>query len=126
MADAPTLESAEADRRNEERRNQERRMLPDRTHLKMEQLLRRVNAEVMKKLVPGLNVESLEPFFRLVAEARGTYIKSVLAVTGRVEGLPTDEQVRELALLRRTYDELIHGAHALEAIIARGYIDMEK
>lgn len=98
----------------------------NRTHMEMEQLLRRINGEVIHKLVPGISVKSLEPFFRLVAEARGTYIKSLLSVTNKVDGLPTDEQVRELALLRRTYDELIHGAQALETIISRGYIDIKK
>jgi len=94
-------------------------MLLDRTHLEMEQLLRRVNSGVMSKFVPGPSVESSEPSFRLVAEARGTYVKNVLTVNGRFEGLPTDEHARKLTLLRRTYEELIHGVQALEAIIAR-------
>ena len=98
----------------------------NRAHMEMEQSLRRINNEVINKLVPGISVKSLEPFFTLVAEARGSYIKNLLAVTENVDGLPTEQQVRELALLRKTYDELIHGAQALETIVSRGYIDVEK
>lgn len=116
----------EKERRHQNRRSDDPKLMGNRTHLEMEQSLRRINAETINKLVPDISVKKLEPFFTLVAEARGSYIKSLLAVTDKVEGLPTEEQVRELSLLRKTYDELIHGAQALETIISRGYIDVER
>lgn len=97
----------------------------NRMHLEMEHLLRKINRKVINDIVPGLKVKDLEPFFTLVAQARGAYIKSLLEVTSKVEGLPTDEQVRQLSLLRKTHDELMHGAQALEAVISRGYIDID-
>ncbi len=116
----------EIDRRSENRRDTDRPASTYRSQLEMDQLLRKINAEVIHKHVPDISIESLEPFFRLVAEARGTYIKSLLAVTSGVDGLPSEEQVNEFALLRRTYDELIHGAQEIETIISRGYIDVKE
>ncbi len=98
----------------------------NRTQLELDQALRRINRDIINQTLPGLSVKKLEPFFTLVAKARGSYIKSLLAIADKVDGLPSDAQVRDLALLRRTYDELLHGARALETVITRGYIDVGK
>ena len=94
-----------------------------RTRMEMVQVLRRVNRETIQDLVPNLAVHQLKPFFKLVANARGNYIKRLVGLANGNEGVPTDEQMNELIQLRRTYDELIHGAQMIETAIERGYID---
>ncbi len=91
----------------------------------MQQELRRINREVIHELIPELNLKKLDPFFHLVAKARGLYIKKLLEITDAAHGMPTDDQVRELSLLRRSYDELLQGGHMIETAIERGYIDVD-
>lgn len=98
----------------------------NRARLAIENDIRRINREIIHGLIPDVALADLEPFFRLVAEARGTYIKHLLELT-RGKKLPlNDDEVRELSLRRRAYDELIHGAHALETAIERGYVDFKR
>jgi len=89
----------------------------------MQQELRKLNREVIHDLVPELGLDKLTPFFRLVARARGLYIKQLIDITNEVSDMPTDAQVKELSLLRRSYEELINGAQMIETAIERGYID---
>jgi len=96
-----------------------------RARLAMQQELRGINREVIHALVPELDLEKLKPFFNLVAKARGLYIKKLLEIAGPGQSMPTDEQVKELNLLRRSYDELLNGGHIIETAIDRGYIDVE-
>lgn len=98
------------------------------SHAKLEMLqsLRRINREVIHEIVPDLDLDKLTPFFNLVAKARGLYIQRLLEVAGNGSTLPTDTQVKELSLLRRSYDELLNGGHMIEVAIERGYIDIKK
>lgn len=98
------------------------------SHAKLEMLqsLRRINREVIHGIVPDLDLEKLTPFFNLVAKARGDYIERLLKIAGNGSTLPTDTQVKELSLLRRTYDELLNGGQMIEVAIERGYIDIKK
>lgn len=98
----------------------------NRARMAMQQALRGINREIIHGEVPELNLESLKPFFTLVAKARGLYIKKLLEIAGSGSKLPTDEQVKELSLLRRSYDELLNGGHIIETAIERGYIDVDK
>lgn len=99
----------------------------NRARLAIEDDIRRINREVIHGLIPDVALADLEPFFHLVAEARGSYIKHLLELTQNRKKLPLDDnEVRELNLRRRAYDELIHGAHALETAIERGYIDFRR
>jgi len=88
--------------------------------------IRRINRDVIHGMIPDVDLKLLEPFFQLVAEARGAYIKHLLKVTATSKGSLDDSNVRELNLRRRAYDELIHGAHALETAIERGYVDFKR
>ncbi|PIW27111.1 MAG: hypothetical protein COW30_11475 [Rhodospirillales bacterium CG15_BIG_FIL_POST_REV_8_21_14_020_66_15] len=93
--------------------------------MEMHDILRDINRTTIHELVPNLSVAELKPYFMLVAKARGTYIKRLVDLAHGLDHLPSDEQVRELSLLRRSYDELIHGAQMIETAIERGYIDVE-
>lgn len=91
----------------------------------MQHELQRINREVIQELVPELNLKKLDPFFHLVAKARGLFIKKLLEVTDAAQGMPTDDQIKELSLLRRSYEELLQGGHMIETAIERGYIDVD-
>tara|TARA_Y100000813_G_scaffold190050_1_gene165839 strand:- start:844 stop:1164 length:321 start_codon:yes stop_codon:yes gene_type:complete len=97
-----------------------------RARMEMHGLLRDINRTTIHELVPNVSVKELTPYFQLVAKARGMYIKRLIDLAHGTENLPSDEQVRELNLLRRSYDELIHGAQMIETAIERGYIDVDK
>ncbi len=97
-----------------------------RARMEMMAQLREINRDVIHGLVPNLSTEDLTPYFKLVAKARGLYIKRLIDLAANEADLPSDEQVRELSLLRRSYDELIHGGQMIETAIERGYIDVDK
>jgi len=94
--------------------------------MQMQQELRRINREVIHDLVPELGLKKLTPLFNLVAKARGLYIKKLIEISSSNSGLPSDAQVKELSLLRRSYEELLSGGHMIETAIERGYIDVEE
>lgn len=94
--------------------------------MKMQQELRRINREVIHDLVPELGIKKLTPLFNLVAKARGLYIQKLVQIAEQTSDLPTDTQVMELSLLRRSYEELLSGGQMIETAIERGYIDVEK
>ncbi len=98
----------------------------NRARMAIEGDIRRINRDVIHGIIPDLTLADLEPFFRLVAEARGTYIKHLLDLTKHLKKPLDDSEVRELGLRRRAYDELIHGAQAMETAIERGYIDFKR
>ena len=97
-----------------------------RARMQMHDILREINRETIHELVPNVSVEELKPYFKLVAKARGLYIKSLIDLAHKTDDMPAESQVRELNLLRRSYDELIHGAQMIETAIERGYIDVDK
>jgi hypothetical protein len=97
-----------------------------RARMQMHDILREINRETIHDLVPNVSVTELKPYFKLVAKARGLYIKSLVDLAHKTDDLPAEGQVRELNLLRRSYDELIHGAQMIETAIERGYIDIDK
>lgn len=93
--------------------------------MQMERMLRDINREVINDLIPELNEEQVEPLFRLVATARGKYLKRLLDLAHHSTDLPTEQQVKELNLLRRSYEELLSGGQMLETAIERGYLDVK-
>lgn len=92
----------------------------------MHDLLREINRETIHGIVPNMDAQRLKPFFTMVARARALYIKKLIDLPAGKSDMPTEAQVKELNLLRRSYDELIHGAQMIETAIERGYIDVGK
>jgi hypothetical protein len=77
-------------------------------------------------MIEELNVEDLRPVIRMVALARGAYIKELISIAKAGDGeIPADRQIASLQLHRKRYDELVSAAQALEAAIQRGYLDVQ-
>jgi hypothetical protein len=93
--------------------------------MQMQRTLRAINREVINGVVPDLDVDRLKPFFTLVAKARALYIQKLMEIAGGGSDMPSDAQVKELSLLRRSYDELLSGGQMIETAIERGYIDVK-
>lgn len=93
--------------------------------LELSKNLRDINYDILHPILPDLDIEDLEPVLRLVARARGAYIKEIfdLASVSKDE-LPSPEQIQQLKQLRETFEELLNGAQALETTLQRGYITL--
>lgn len=98
-----------------------------RLRLQVDQQLRSVNREILNPLFPDFNAAELEPAIALVARTRGAYLKAFfdLAKASPGSALPDEAQRKELAALRKTYEELVAGFRALELAIERDYLDVD-
>ncbi len=97
-----------------------------RLKLKVDKMIREINQEVINPEIPELVTEDLEPVFKLVAKCRAAYLKKLFHVTlAAGKGLPDKENTKELAGLRKTYEEILKATQALETAIERGYLDVK-
>ncbi len=93
--------------------------------LAFEQQMRVINRDTLNPMIPSLSLSDLEPMQRMVAQARGLYLKTLLDIADQADGkLPDDQQIKSLHQRRLRYDELVAAAKALEAAIQRGYLDV--
>lgn len=93
--------------------------------LAFEQHMRTVNRDIVNPMIKELSLQDLEPMQRMVAEARGRYLKALLEIADRAgESLPDDTDIKALHHHRLRYDELVAAAQALETAIQRGYLDV--
>lgn len=94
--------------------------------LMLERHIRKINSEVINPEFPELKLEDLEPIIRMVARARGAYLKEVFKVTlAAGHKLPSSEQVDHLTEKREIFEELLAASKALETAIDRGYLDVQ-
>ena len=94
--------------------------------LKIDTTIRDINREVINAAIPELKMSDISPVMDLVARTRANYLKELFdlaEVAGN--GMPSPEQIRQLGVLRETYEELVKGSQALETAIQRGYVDVE-
>ena len=98
----------------------------NRLMLRLEQLRRTVNREIINPEIRSLTLEQLTPVVTMVAVARAAYIKAIFDLSSECEGVPSPEQIAELKEQRTTFTELVDAANALETAIARGYVDVEE
>ncbi|MCW8884597.1 MAG: hypothetical protein OQK12_04975 [Motiliproteus sp.] len=94
--------------------------------LEIDKYIRDINRSVINPVIPELALEDIAPVTKMVAGVRASYLKElfdIAAVTGDEQ--PTADQVRRLSELRKTYDELVLAAQALEGAIQRGYLDVK-
>lgn len=96
-----------------------------RLRLAFEQQMRQINRDTLNTMVEELDLADLQPVQRMVAEARGRYLKAVIDIAKASGGhLPEDPQIKTLHQHRVRYDELMEAAKSLETAIQRGYLDI--
>ena len=93
--------------------------------LELDKVIRETNRSIINPVLPELAVEELRPMMKLVARARAEYLRELLDMADS-EGaeLPSPGQIQQLAELRRTFEELLAGAQAMETAIQRGYLNV--
>lgn len=84
-----------------------------------------INRERINREIQLLDMESIHPVVSMVADVRASYIKTLLTIASQREGLPSPQQIKELAQLRSSYSEVVDAANALEVAIERGYMDVK-
>lgn len=91
----------------------------------LDHVIREVNREVLNSMIPPLENDHMLPVMAVVAKARGLYLKELFQTAQSSNGaVPTAEQLERLKHARETFEELLAGAHALETVVERGYVDI--
>ncbi len=91
----------------------------------MEHVVREVNREVLNSMIPPLETDHMLPVMAVVAKARGLYLKELFKTAQSCDGgVPSDGQLQKLKHSREAFEELLAGAHALEVVVERGYVDV--
>lgn len=93
-----------------------------------EQLLREANREAINPILDELSVEALQPVAKLVARARADYLQSLYQLAQHYEqeqGLPSEQELDQLAQKRRCFMDLVEGSKSFETAISRGYLDVK-
>ena len=89
--------------------------------------VKEINRETINPEFSELTLDDLEPVLRIVAIARRNYLKKLFDIaTNSSEDGANLEDIKQLRLLRATFEELLEGAQALDTAIERGYLDVEK
>ena len=92
--------------------------------LELERIRRDINREIINPEVPELSMEELRPMLTMVARVRMAYIREFLDIGRMTTSVPSNDQIEMLAGLRRSYEELVAAANAVETAIQRGYLDV--
>ena len=94
--------------------------------LQLEQAIRRLNQEIISPVLPELSLAGLNPVMSMVAKTRANYLQELFELAGSCEdSVPDAGQIENLRTLRRTYEEMVAGAQAIETAIQRGYLDVK-
>ncbi len=99
----------------------------DRLLMNLDRTMRLINQQVIHPEMPELATGDIEPFIRMVARVRATYLRALFDVAREVGGaLPTPDQISRLRELRLSYEECIAGTKAIETAIKREYLDVKQ
>ncbi len=90
--------------------------------LTLEQERRTINRETISPVIQEMDMDTLQPIVTMIAEVRAEYIKSLIDLSQNRNGMPTDDEIKSLTALRRSFTELVDAANAMETAIERGYI----
>ncbi len=94
--------------------------------LELEKTIKEINRQEIDPKFAELNMDSIVPVMTMVAKARADYLEALFAMAANGgDGKPGLEQIKRLNVLRRTYEELVSGAMALETAIERGYVSVK-
>ena len=97
--------------------------------LEIDKQVRQINRDTINPEIPELKQHDLNPIIKLVAKARAAYVKEVFDIAimnDEDDSMPSKDQIRHLKVLRESYDELLKAAHAVEAAIEKGYLDVQR
>jgi hypothetical protein len=95
--------------------------------LEMDKTISDLNREIINPEIPELRIKDLQPVITLVAMARKEYLKTLFDIATECHSaLPATHQVARLSELRKTFEELLAGAQAMETAIERGYLDISR
>lgn len=94
--------------------------------LEIDKHIRDINREVINPVIPELSLQDITPVTKMVAGVRASYLKELFDIAAISAGeKPSVDQIRRLSELRKSYDELVLAAQALEGAIQRGYLDVK-
>lgn len=94
--------------------------------MELEKNRRDVNRETINPAFKVLKLDAIEPVIALCAKARSDYIECLMTTANdQKDSGPTTKQIEQLKQRRVAYEELVSAANALEAVIQRGYVDVE-
>ena len=93
--------------------------------LEIDKTIQELNRKIINPKIPELRLEDLCPVMEMVARARSDYLTKMFDLAASSgDNLPSMEEVEALRDLRKTYEELVEGAKAIEVAIERGYLDV--
>ena len=93
--------------------------------LSLERHRRVINRERINPEIQQLDLQSIDPVVSMVADVRAAYIRALFELAAQRDGLPTPKQIEQLAHLRKSYQEVVDAANAMEVAIERGYLDVK-
>lgn len=95
--------------------------------IEIERVMREINRETINPLFDELSITDLNPAMKMVAKARGKYLKEFQLLSEKIEqGQEINpDLVKNLRYLRLIYDELACASKALDTAIERGYLDVK-
>jgi uncharacterized protein YjaG (DUF416 family) len=83
------------------------------------------NEGTLRIKVPSLDRANFVHFASLVADTRANYIKMALEIS-RLKQQPDATIVQELKRQREAYEELLAAFEAMQRVIERGYVRLDK
>ncbi len=83
------------------------------------------NERTLRTKVPSLDRDNFVHFAGLVADTRANYIKMALEIS-RLSIQPDASIVQELKRQREAYEELLAAFEAMQRVIERGYVRLDR
>lgn len=85
-----------------------------------------INRRVIDPIVPDVTRADIEALLAKNALVRGAYFKKYMEISQRSpDSLPTAEEIDELRLLRRAYQEMTTAVQAVEAAVEKDYLSIK-
>jgi len=94
--------------------------------MEIENIMRKINGDIINPELPELHLEELEPVLTLVARSRAVYLKEIMSIANNVgDDLPNADQIKRIRNYRITFEELVAASQALTTAVERGYLDVK-
>jgi len=94
--------------------------------VEIDRVMSLINKEAINPLIEELTIKDIEPIMKMVANARGAYLKELCLLTEELgDKTPLPQNIKKLRLRREVYEELVAAHRALDTAIERGYLDVK-